>query len=558
MAPAIRDGRSDSRAVVPRRRRPVSGPEPVTTFSMLRAVQPDGVSVTTYPIDPAVARTDGGTPYLHHGARGQSLTAAAEVLTGGKFDGIRKLRKRRARAAERWQEEVWQLRNSIGELRFVGDRQARAVSQCRLYIGKRTDKATSEPERVTEGAAHELSEMLFGDQAAVQQQLFRYAQHIVFSGESYFHLQEPEDNRIKWSVHSSSELLGQNWNNYQLTDGVKPVKLYEDRDILLRSWTPDPKLFALADAPVRAVLPVLRELEGLTKYVSAQIDSRLAGSGILLISDRVESLMKKPENAPDDYSFIDELVDYMMEPLEDRGAAGSVVPFVAKVPGDDPSKMMHHLTFDGPLDPHMHERREEAIRRVALGLDSDPSVLLGMADANHWSAWSIDESEVKLGAAPILTNFCHTWTSKVVQHLLMAAGVPDWEDHQVWFDTSPLRLRPDRSTDAKELGNNLMLSEERVRAETGFDESDAPKPEEWKRRYIADLIRSDPANLGPILGKELGIDWPKPETPAVEVRGPATPPGVPGPDEKPEDIARSAPDTRENPPPTDDPSERPQ
>ena len=44
-----------------------------------------------------------------------------------------------------------------------------------------------------------------------------------------------------------------------------------------------PAYLALADAPVRALLPVLRELVQMTKYVGAQIDSVLT-NGLLLVS----------------------------------------------------------------------------------------------------------------------------------------------------------------------------------------------------------------------------------------------------------------------------------
>ena len=41
--------------------------------------------------------------------------------------------------------------------------------------------------------------------------------------------------------------------------------------------------YSVPDSPVRAALPILRELVGLTQHVSAQIDSRLAGAGMLVM-----------------------------------------------------------------------------------------------------------------------------------------------------------------------------------------------------------------------------------------------------------------------------------
>lgn len=499
-------------------------------FSRIRV--PSGAVVASYP----VPETKSG----RRGSRGKSITASAQVLTQRKVD-----RKVKRVPPQRWQSEAWQLRRETPELRFMGDRQARACSQVRLFIGRR-DKLDEETIPVEDGPAAELAAELFGNEPMVEQALKRYGQHLIFNGESLILFTE-KDGGIEWQPHSASEITGED-PNFKLNDGIKTTNVDRDTQIVVRSWTPDPERSALPDAPVVAVMPVARELIGLTKYVSAQVDSRLAGAGLLLLPQGIESLMTNPEDRDSDYSFADELTDYMVVPIRDRDSAASVVPFMAMVPAEFVDKVKH-LTFDSPLDPHMHERRQEAIRRIALGMDSDPSVLLGMADSNHWSAWAVDENEVKLGVAPILSTACHALT-QVVQPLLEQMGVTDADQHVVWFDTAPLDMRPDRSKDAKDLHERGAVSAETVRRETGFTDRDKPNADEHRRFLAEKLVLANPA-FAPALAEliNLGdIDWTK-ATPTAEAAPPGAAPPGPGEDDDPVDQTRAIPETRDDSPP---------
>ena len=57
----------------------------------------------------------------------------------------------------------------------------------------------------------------------------------------------------------------------------------------------------------------------------------------------------------------------MLTPLQNRNSAASIVPLIAKVPGEWVDKV-RHITFDSPLDPMAKDMREEAIRRIGLGM----------------------------------------------------------------------------------------------------------------------------------------------------------------------------------------------
>ena len=462
---------------------------------------PAGAIVQTFPLA-------SGTPTSGRTA----ITAAAQRLNPN-TNGRKVDRSVKRPANEEWQGEAWALRDEVGELRFIGDRQARACSQVRIFIGKKEDPlAEPKPLEDQAGPAVDLNQQLFGIQAEVEQVLKRAAQHIIFNGESILLASEDDTGKLGWKAHSISEVTG-SAGRWKLNEGLTARDIDDDTEVLVRAWNPHPEVGVRADAPVRAILPVARELIALTKYVSAQVDSRLAGSGLLLLPQGIESAFSKPApeldddgnpiDEDDDQTFADELADYMIVPVQDRAAGGSVVPFMATVPPELVDKIKH-ISFATPLDEHAPPLREEAIRRVGLGMDSDPSVLLGQTSGNHWSSWLVDDNETKFGVVPTVSTICHALTVGLVQPLLTAADVADAHLYQVWYDETTLQVRPDRSKDAQALFDKGVVSRDVLRRENGFSEDDKPDELEVKDKLLRELLTSRPDWADKIL-TEMGI-----------------------------------------------------
>jgi hypothetical protein len=227
----------------------------------------------------------------------------------------------------------------------------------------------------------------------------------------------------------------------------------------------------------------------------------------------------------------------MMTPIGDPGDPSAIVPIVAMVPTDSLGKN-EHIKFWTELDAAVVQMRDAAIKRLALGLDVPPEVLLGMADANHWNAWLSEESAVKAHLEPRLAIIAYALTDAYLRPSLEGL-VPDPENWFVIADTSSIRLRPNRSNEAIELFNLGELSGTALRRETGFQPEDAPEVEEftkWLLRKIATGSTSPEqtqaalkllgADLGPI-GNE--VNTPPPDDmrfdtePQLEERNPPSP-----------------------------------
>ena len=428
--------------------------------------------------------------------------------------------------------------DEVGELAFVSNTLARASSKARLFAA-RLPAGDAEPEPINpDDEEAELTEadltaaatvrMLARNTIGRSEMIRRLILHLFVPGDGYLiglppgvlDTRGPEDEppdlgigpegnipleQLSWHPLSASEVnLSHGKIRLNVGDG-SPVELEEDACVVVRVWRPHPRHWWEADSPVRSNLPVLRELVGLTKHVGATIDSRLAGAGLLVIGQSVEVVGSATD--PDTGAerppapFIDALIDAMVTPIENRDSAASVVPMVIKVP-DEVVDKIRHIRFDSPFDEHARALRDEAIRRLALGLDAPPEVLLGLGSANHWSAWQIDEATAKIHIAPVLGLLCDALTTQFLWPALEEASVPNHEDYVVWFDLADLTMRPNRTAEATDGHNMGLLSDVAWRREAGFDEHDAP---EVPKDPAVDLVVRIVKDAGPAIAENPAI-----------------------------------------------------
>jgi hypothetical protein len=286
--------------------------------------------------------------------------------------------------------------------------------------------------------------------------------------------EKPDD---RWWVVAASEIskTGGEWKIGKKTVG---------NPLVVRLWRPHPRVNDAPDSPARAVLNVLAEIDGLTKHVAAQIDSRLAGAGILLLPDNISFATTSATAIDTDGEatqqnlaldpFLEELMQTMMTAIRNREDASALVPILLQASGEHLDKV-RHLTFSTPLDEQAIELRKEAIHRLALGMDMPPEVLTGTGEVNHWGAWQIEDASIKAHTEPLLQIITSSLTEGYLWPYLEEQGMDPEQarDHHFIANTAMMRLRPDRSKEALELHDRALLSDAAVLTETGFQPSDA-------------------------------------------------------------------------------------
>ena len=415
----------------------------------------------------------------------QALYASARNYSIGRSE--RKGPRPSQNQSREWQESIWDFYDIVPEYRFAVSWVGNLLSRAQLLVHK-------DGVPTSDATVAEAMENLFGGAEGQREMLRLLGVHFTAVGEAFIiGVPEAKDTRDDWMVAAATEVRQSGGDDGPIS--VSGEELPSDA-LVIRLWKPHPRKIKQSDCPSRAVMPVLSELVALTQHVAAQVDSRLAGAGVLLLPSEMELPTRTQTNVSAEgeetvaielsgpEGFAQVLSDTMGTSIADRKSASRLVPVILQGPGEylDRVKL---IQFWSGLDENAKPLREEAIRRLALGMDMPPETLTGTADVNHWGAWQIEEAAIKAHTEPLLDVICSAITEGYLRPYLEAENVADFEDYDIVADTSQLRMRPNRSKEAIELYDRAQLNGESMLRENGFDpNTDGMTPEERVQWFI--------------------------------------------------------------------------
>lgn len=476
-----------------------------------------------------------------------SLTAAAKALELG--------RTRLTPSYDSWQREVWGYYDELGEFRYGVDWLANMVSRVRLKAAKIVP-GQDEPEIVSDGLAAELvADLVKPSLIGGEPQLMGdFATQLSVPGECWL-VGEETAGVTDWTIRSTDEIRGHR-GQFEVVDlEVSTNTQIAWRDLsanaqVVRVWGPHARYHHRADSPARTARGTMRELELVNRHIVAQYLSRLASAGVFIMPEEVTFPVREEFQDADD-PFVREWIETAKEAIQTPGTAAAVVPIPMRVPAEYVDRFKFE-DFTLKIDEKILEKRESAIKRLAIQMDLPAEVLLGMGDVNHWTAWQLEESGIKTHISPVVERVVWSLTPGYLRPRMLAAGeAPDevatW---MMWYDASEITQRPDRSENAFQAYDRIELSGEALRRESGFDESDKPTDGELRDQLLK-RIAADPA-LAPTVIEELtgeGIDV---VTPAPATNPVPAPAGVGSDSPDAPDNSRGTPDGQGTPPPPPD------
>ncbi|WNM68767.1 portal protein [Gordonia phage Soos] len=506
---------------------------------------------------------------------GRSLIAAAGPVQIGSPSGSVTAGGTSSTESEAWQNDAWTFFNCVGELRYICSWLTNALSRCTLVpsdINPETGQPTGETE--DQMVAETIADIA-GGPAGQSQLLGRLATFLTVPGEGYIAIIVREGQE-EWHVLSKEEVTKKSGGGdieIVLDDGEKYV-LNDDTDTLARVYRPHPRNAQFADSPIRASLPTLREMVRLGQWVEATAKSRLAGNGIFVVPNEM-SLPKSgapqgdhpqtdpdapglppvtPSEFPTDNIMYDQsagpsevmqaLIDAGSTAIQQPDTAAALLPLVMQGPGEWLDKMQH-ITFSTEFTEVVIKLREAATRRLALTVDVPAEILLGTGDMNHWSAWQVEESAIKLHVEPLLTLICDAITEHILRPLLELKGHPDPQSVMVWYSTTGLTMRPNRSADAKDAYDRRIIDGDTYRKELGYDDTNAikvPKTDDERFALALQLMEKD-SRYAKIVGDLAGIELPDPP-PSFNPAETSAPQDESDPEQK--DKVAPIPDTKED------------
>lgn len=413
--------------------------------------------------------------------RMSSLTAAAAVMDP---------RVRRPYNNEEWQIELWNFYRDLGEFNFGVTWFAEGMSRIRLTAA-RIQPGGDEPQIITEGPIADAVSKLGNGVGGVAEMMRNLAIQLSIPGDCYLVGEEDarEPGGMRWCVKSLEEIRVRS----DKTHGeVWEVRLDENvwvtlsiNSLVIRIWQPDPQYSWRAMSHARSALNTMRTLDLLNRRVTAQVLSRLASNGFLVYPEEVTfPVSDEFKDAPD--PFIAELIDVASKAVENPGSPASAIPLPLRVPSEYIEKFTH-LTFANELDEKITEYREYETRRLATSLRLPGEIILGRGDTNHWGMWQLEEESIKLYFSTTAELICDAFTRGFLRPTLAAMGIDD-PDVIIWYDTSELSVRPDKSSDAITLYKMGEMSPSAMRREVGFDEGDKPNKDDLEEMILKRVI----------------------------------------------------------------------
>jgi hypothetical protein len=472
----------------------------------------------------------GALPHSLNGSR--PLTAAAQLTSS--VDIQRPLQ------YESWQDEVWSFYENLGEFNYGVEWFGEALSRVRLTAAMITPGG-DEPEIIDSGPVADLITNLVGGTDGQAQMLRSLGVQLSVPGDAYFVGREVSEvdmmsgvlldaepdmynrvwtvqpvNTIRRSNRLLKAMLGRNRRSYEIQVEDALWSPLPNESLVCRIWDRNEHFPWRAMSPAKAALPIMREIDMYNRYIIATLVSRVALNGIMMIPDEV-TFPVNPMYEDSADPFIAEMIDIMRSAIKNPGSPAAAAPMPMRIPAEMIEKFKH-FTFATPLDQRIFEHREQALRRLATTLNLPAEIVTGMGDVNHWSGWQLSEDAIKIHVSPKVEIITRCLTMGYLHPMLKALGEditgPNGERIIVWYDTSELTQRPDRSAAAMELRKMMVINDSAARRETGFDEADAPTDDELEKMVLMQLA-INPQTAIPALKELTGLELEMPPPPPV-------------------------------------------
>lgn len=422
---------------------------------------------------------------------------------------------------DQWQKQAWYYYDAIGELRFAYNLLANAVSRATLFAAE-TDPETGLITGPTDDArAQAAAAKILGGMDERPQLQSIMALHWQVGGETYILiLPQGAGMEDRWLALSRSSLRMQG-SSWQFKDPLTGVwaRLREGTDRLLRVWSPHPDDQVHADSAMRAAIPICLEIEKASQNIVSKLNSRLASNGIFFLPQEIDFATSDGEEA-NAQSFMKLLMEIAEANIADPGSAAAQVPIMADVPGDVIAQLADgHVDLSTALDAAVGEIREQAITRLGRTVDMPRETALGtQAEANHWSAWQVEESTYKLHVEPFLLKLGMSITREYFRPILKQMGEPNPDRFVLGWDVTEVVSRPDDTEDVKYLFEHNLVSVDWVLSKFGVPDDAKPSDEEAKFNLAKQLVLSAPttlenASIAELLGFEPTVTDPAPALP---------------------------------------------
>jgi len=456
----------------------------------------------------------------------RGLTAAAEIFKpAANLDS--RVDKRPTTA---WQTAAWRAFEDIGEVHYGISLIGQLVSRVRIYAGVVTNpddvpinvetflkqfeekalpvELTKEICDAADDMIHDLTSNVLGGEAGMLREM---AICLSVAGECYL-----AQNKDQWLIASNDELIqsASGTGAYKVKlDRSNKKEIELDKDAFVgRVWQPHPRYSNEPDSSMHGVLDSCENLQVLSQQMRSMMRSRM-NAGVVFIPDGLVGTGGEPGT-----SVAEQIAKMATTAIEDETATSTVVPLVLRGAPDLGDKIKH-IQIGRAIDDPMIRLADRVLERILVGLDLPKEVIAGLESVKFANAIVIDDALFKAHIEPLVLLIVDALTQVYLRpHLekwlanraaksglgaYLANGNGDGKQRVcdrivVWFDSSDVVTRPDKSTAADAGYDRHELSGKAWREARGFAETDKPDEDELVRR-----LALEKAPVGPDMADTL-------------------------------------------------------
>ena len=195
-------------------------------------------------------------------------------------------------------------------------------------------------------------------------------------------------------------------------------------------------------------------------------------------------------------SSCSDYMEHVQSQIENPASAASKVPFMLEGAYEYIDRVRWMPTHDPQTDYMERELRKEAVHRLALGMDFPPEFLLGMTDANHWTARQVVYDMWRSYGTPVAERFADDLADSYLRPALAEEDYPDWQNVVISYDDSQVVISPDRTEDADKAYDRGQINDEGYLVLKGIN-ADFAASEEEKRIMLAIKLRNPACSRAP-------------------------------------------------------------
>lgn len=461
-----------------------------------------------------LGRKEGRRLSLAKQRRPDSLVASARRIDVTDTKVAERFEQSRNSQTRKGQSDAWVMFDALSEIKAGARFKAKSLGKLRMFVGVVTDDS-NEPvpiEQVQDSDVPGITR-LAGPARDVLARMEEGGDIPTMLGQwGYLGFVPGEAWLVAWTDDEGEHFVQVATDNLRVTGrnqwalALSPSNdestwmVLPDDTILVRTWNQHPRWPDLADSSVIGVLPLCETLllyQGLTMGVAR---SRMNNGFGFVDAALVRAMPGDDEDEDEDEEGGDkakrptlaDLQNFLEIGMRDPTDARAALPYLFTADlGDADYEPFKHYTFDRPFDETIDRRTESTLVRIGNSVDLPKEVLLGLADANHWTAWLIDDTTYRSYVAPDADEITRAWTKgyllpELDERFASTPIPPDLRRRiRFWVDPESLVADPDETDKVFKAHEAIIISDQGARGRLGISETEAPSPEEWERRAVA-------------------------------------------------------------------------